>query len=143
MRRAAIFALITEAIALASAPSDRKYTKTHEWLLPAGNIVTIGITKFAADELTDITFVDLPKVGARITAGKPFGEIESVKATSSLYSAVTGEVVEINRALNDEPGLVNSSSFDDGWMIKVRVDDLSPLQGLMDAAAYDAMLQQG
>ncbi len=124
------------------APADRKYSKTHEWFKVAGDLVTIGITQFAADELTDITFVDLPKPGTQITAGKPFGEIESVKATSALYSAIGGEVVEINPALADRPELVNQSSFEEGWMIKLRSPDLSPLDGLMDAEAYNAMIGQ-
>lgn len=128
---------------LASVPTDRKYTKTHEWFKVSGDVVTIGITKFAADELTDITFVDLPKPGAALTAGKPFGEIESVKATSALYSAIGGEVIEANARLGDQPELVNNNSFDEGWMLKVRAADLSPLAGLMDAAAYQAMIEQG
>jgi glycine cleavage system H protein len=125
------------------APADRKYTKSHEWFKVSGDVVTIGISQFAADELTDVTFVDLPKPGTQITAGKDFGEIESVKATSGLYSAVGGEVIEANAALADEPGLVNSDPFEKGWMIKVKVADLKPLDGLMDAAAYNAMLEQG
>jgi glycine cleavage system H protein len=125
------------------APADRKYTKSHEWFKVSGNVVIIGITQFAADELTDITFVDLPKPGTRINAGKDFGEIESVKATSGLYSAIGGEVTEANAALADEPGLVNSDPFEKGWMIKVKASDLKPLDGLMDAAAYNAMLEQG
>jgi len=125
------------------APADRKYSKTHEWFKASGNVVTIGISQFAADELTDITFVDLPKPGKQITAGKAFGEIESVKATSALYSAIGGEVIEANAALADEPGQVNSSPFDQGWMIKVRASDLSPLNDLMDGNAYNAMIAQG
>jgi len=128
---------------VASAPADRKYSQTHEWFKVSGDVVTIGITRFAADELTDITFVDLPRPGTKLTAGKPFGEIESVKATSALYTAVGGEVIETNAALADQPELVNNSSFEEGWMIKVRADDLAPLDDLMDAAAYDAMLQRG
>lgn len=128
---------------MAPAPADRKYSKTHEWFKVDGDVVTIGISQFAADELTDITFVDLPQPGTQITAGKAFGEIESVKATSALYSAVGGEVTEVNGALADQPELVNNNPFDQGWMIKVRVSDLSPLDGLMDADAYNAMVQQG
>jgi len=122
-------------------PADRKYSKTHEWCLIEGDVVTIGITKFAADELTDITFVDLPAVGTVVTAGQAFGEIESVKATSEILSSVSGEVVEVNEALADEPGLVNSDSFGAGWMIKVRAGDLAGLDRLMDAPTYDAMLK--
>ncbi len=120
-----------------AVPNDRKYSKTHEWFKASGQTVTIGITQFAADELTDITFVDLPKVGATITAGTPFGEIESVKATADLKTSVSGQVVEVNRRLADEPGLVNSDPFGEGWMIRVQVSDLAPLAALMDGPAYD------
>lgn len=118
-------------------PNDRRYLKTHEWFAAKGDVVTIGITKFAADELTDITYVQLPEKGATVTAGQPFGEIESVKATSDLYSAVDGQVVEINPRLAHEPELVNNRPFDDGWMIRVKCADHGPLQKLLDAAAYD------
>jgi glycine cleavage system H protein len=124
-------------------PSDRKYSKSHEWFLVNGDLVTVGITKFAADELTDITFVDLPKVGKAVTAGQPFCQVESVKATSDVYSFVTGTIVEINEALVDEPGLINSDAFGRGWLVKVKATDLGGLSGCMDDADYDAMLKQG
>jgi glycine cleavage system H protein len=123
-------------------PSDRKYSKSHEWFLVSGNVVTIGITKFAADELTDITFVELPKVGTPVAAGQPFSQIESVKATSDVYSFVTGKIVEVNDALADDPGMINSDAFGKGWLVKVKATDLSGLAGCMDAAAYEAMLNQ-
>lgn len=118
-------------------PNDRRYLATHEWFKADGDVVTVGITKFAADELTDITFVDLPAVGKTVSPGQTFGEIESVKATSGLYSAVAGTVTEVNRRLADEPELVNRDPFGHGWMIKVRCADLSPLGTLLDAAAYE------
>lgn len=117
-------------------PADRRYTKTHEWFKADGDVVTIGITKFAADELTDITYVQLPAKGAAIAAGKPFGEIESVKATSDLYSAIDGTVIDVNARLDKEPELVNNDSFGNGWMIKARCSNLAQLNALMDAAAY-------
>ncbi|MBL8879888.1 MAG: glycine cleavage system protein GcvH [Phycisphaerales bacterium] len=117
-------------------PADRRYTKTHEWFKADGDIVTIGITRFAADELTDITYVQLPAKGAAISAGKPFGEIESVKATSDLYSAIDGTVVEVNTRLDKEPELVNNDSFGNGWMIKARCSNPAQLNNLMDASAY-------
>jgi glycine cleavage system H protein len=123
-----------------SASADCRYTETHEWFRLEGDIVTMGITQFAADELTDITFVELPGVGTNVTAGQPCGEIESVKATSDLISAVSGEVVASNDALADAPELVNSDPIGDGWMIKIRVEDLSPLDDLMDAAAYNKVI---
>ena len=106
---------------MSTTPNDRKYLESHEWHLIAGDTVTIGITQFAADELTDITYVNLPKVGAKVTANKPFGEIESVKATSDLYSGVTGTVTEVNTQLNNEPGTVNRDPYAAGWMIKVKL----------------------
>jgi len=124
-------------------PADRKYTTTHEWVRVDGDLVTIGITAFAAAELTDITYVELPAAGTRVQAGRPFGEIESVKATGELVSAVGGEVVEANSALAEEPGLVNSDPYGRGWMIRVRAEDLGPCDTLMDAAAYEAMLAGG
>jgi glycine cleavage system H protein len=123
-----------------STPSDRKYSKTHEWCLAKGNIVKIGITKFATEQLADITFVDLPAVGTKVTAGQACGEIESVKATSELFTAVSGEVAEVNTALGDAPELINNDPYGQGWMVKIRATDLSELDSLMDASAYDQLL---
>jgi glycine cleavage system H protein len=123
-----------------SVPTDRRYTNTHEWHLAKEGVVTIGITQFAADTLTDITFVDLPAVGKAVTAGRPFGEIESVKATSDLISGVSGTVQEVNKRLADEPELVNSDPFGDGWMVKVAAVNLKQLDALLDAAAYEAVI---
>src|SRR6185436_11091511 len=106
-----------------SAPKDLRYLQTHEWHRLEGDTVTIGITQFAADELTDITFVDLPKVGTKVEANKRFGEIESVKATSDLYSGISGTVTEVNSALSDNPGLVNRDPYGQAWMIKVKMSD--------------------
>lgn len=120
-----------------NTPSDRKYLETHEWHLAAGDVVTVGITQIAADELTDITYVSLPKVGAKVTAGKPFGEIESVKATSDLYCGVSGEVIEVNLGLTSDPGLVNRDPFNSGWMIKVRGNSVAgDLEKLLPADEY-------
>ena len=118
------------------APTDRRYLETHEWHKPQGDTVTIGITQFAADELTDITFVQLPKVGAKVTANKAFGEIESVKATSDLYSGVSGEVVAVNDGLSSEPGLVNRDPYEAGWMIKIKATDPSELTKLLSTEDY-------
>ena len=118
------------------APRDRRYLQTHEWHWPQGNVVTIGITQVAADELTDITFVQLPKIGEKITAGQPFGEIESVKATSDLYSGVSGMVSEVNSALASNPGVINSDPYGAGWMIKVKVEDIKQVEGLLSAEEY-------
>jgi glycine cleavage system H protein len=119
-----------------SAPTDRKYLETHEWHQPAGDTVTIGITQFAADELTDITFVQLPKVGDKLQANKRFGEIESVKATSDLYSGVSGTVTAVNNALSDNPGLVNKDPYGQAWMIKVKITDPKELDHLLGVEEY-------
>jgi glycine cleavage system H protein len=119
-----------------SAPTDRKYLETHEWHQASGDTVTIGITQFAADELTDITFVQLPKVGTKIEANKRFGEIESVKASSDLYSGVSGTVTEINSALSDNPGLVNRDPYGQAWMIKLKMSDPKQLEKLLAVDEY-------
>jgi len=121
-------------------PKDRRYLKSHEWHKLEGNICTIGITQFAADELTDITYVSLPKVGKEVAAGQPMGEVESVKATSDLYSGVSGVVMAVNEKLNNAPELVNSNPFDEGWMLKVKVSDPAQHQKLLTAEAYEAQL---
>jgi glycine cleavage system H protein len=117
-------------------PTDRKYLQTHEWHQPTGDTITIGITQFAADELTDITYVSLPKVGDKVTANKPFGEIESVKATSDLYSGISGTVKEVNSALTSEPGLVNRDPHGQGWMIKVQPSNPSEMDQLLSPPDY-------
>jgi glycine cleavage system H protein len=123
-------------------PSDRKYSQTHEWFKVDGSVVTIGITQFAADELTDITYVDVPAVGSVVQGGSHFGEIESVKATGELFTAVSGRVKSVNTRLANEPELVNSDPFGEGWMIKVECQDLSPLANLMGAPAYEQMISE-
>ncbi len=118
-------------------PQDRKYLETHEWHQLAGDIVTIGITQNAADELTDITYVKLPAVGTKLTAGSPWGEIESVKATSDLYSGVSGTVSAVNDELNANPGLVNADPLGKGWMIKVKASNAAAEMGkLLSADEY-------
>lgn len=118
------------------APTDRRYLQTHEWHKLDGDIVTLGITQFAADELTDITFVELPKPGTKIQANQRFGEIESVKATSDLYSGIGGTVSEVNPALNAEPGLINRDPYGQGWMIKLKIDNPADLNKLLSAEDY-------
>ena len=121
-------------------PTDRRYLASHEWHKLDGDICTIGITKFAADELTDITYVDLPSPGKEVAAGKPFGEIESVKATSELMCGVPGVVTEVNKKLSDAPDLVNNDSYGDGWMIKVKVTNKAAIDALLTADAYQKKL---
>ena len=119
-----------------SAPNDRRYLETHEWHMPQGDVVTIGITQFAADELTDITYVGLPKVGTKLQANGRFGEVESVKATSDLYSGVGGTITEVNAEVAKNPALVNTDPYGKGWMIKVKVDDPAAVGRLLPVDEY-------
>ena len=117
-------------------PEDRKYTEEHEWARADGDRVTVGITRYAQDQLGDIVYVELPKVGAQIQQSQAFGVVESVKTASDLYSPLSGEVVEVNQALKDRPELVNQAPYDEGWMIRVRPSQPAQLESLMDAAQY-------
>ena len=119
-------------------PDDLSYSKEHEWVRVDGSRATIGITSFAADELGDIVFVELPEPGAGLSQFGTFGVVESVKAVSDLYAPVSGEVVEVNEALRDAPELLNSDPFGEGWIAKVELADSSELDNLMDASAYAA-----
>lgn len=118
------------------APADRRYLETHEWHKLDGEEVMIGITQIAADELTDITFVSLPKVGTKLKANAPFGEIESVKATSDLYCGVAGTVTAVNDELKNNPGLVNQDPHAAGWMIKLKPDNAQDVQKLLSVEDY-------
>ncbi len=120
-------------------PSTLKFTKTHEWVAVEGDVVTIGLTDFAVNALTDLVYVDLPEVGRKLEAGEAFGEVESVKAVSDLYSPVAGEVVEVNEEIADKLDVLSKDPFgDDSWLVKVRVTDASGLDELMDEPAYRA-----
>ena len=121
-------------------PDDRKYTQEHEWIQMEGEVGIVGITDHAASELGDIVYVDLPEVGAEFSAGDSVGSIESVKAVADLYLPVSGEIVEVNAALDGDPGLVNNSPMDDGWLLKVRLVDPAELDTLLDAGAYEDLL---
>ena len=123
-------------------PKDLKYTEEHEWVLVEDDIVTIGVTDFAQDQLGDIVFVELPEVGDTLEEGDTFGVIESVKAVSDVYAPVSGEVVAINEALPDEPEALNNSPYDEGWMIKMKLTDSGALADLMDVAAYQAFVEK-
>ena len=121
-------------------PTDLKYTKEHEWARVEGDLVRIGITAYAVEQLGDVTLVDLPEVGSDLQAGERFGEVESVKAVSELFAPVSGEVVERNEALDDSPEQINESPYDEGWMLVVRLSDPAELNRLMDAAQYEEYL---
>ena len=120
-----------------ASPADRRYLESHEWHKPEGDLVVIGISQFAVDELTDITYVDVKKQSGPIKAGDAIGEIESVKATSDIYCGIDGEVVAVNQAVIDDPSLINKSPYGDGWLIKVKPADPSQLEKLLPAERYD------
>jgi len=121
-------------------PDDRKYTQEHEWVQIEGDTGIIGLTDYAANELGDIVFVELPEVGDEFSQGDTVGTVESVKAVADLFLPVSGEIVTINEAVVDSPELVNSEPMDDGWLMKVRLDDMTEMDNLMDAAAYKELL---
>jgi glycine cleavage system H protein len=121
-------------------PEDLRYSKEHEWVRLNGSEALIGISAFAQSELGDIVFVDIDCEGDTIEKDEIFGAVEAVKTVSDLYMPVTGEVLEINPALNDKPDLVNNDPYNEGWMIRIKVTDASELDSLMDAAAYRAMV---
>ncbi|MBE0597027.1 MAG: glycine cleavage system protein GcvH [Desulfuromonadales bacterium] len=123
-------------------PEELKYTEEHEWALAEGDIVTVGITDFAQDSLGDIVYVELPQVGAMVEAGKTFGVVESVKAVSDIYAPVSGEVVEINEELPDAPETLNTSPYEDGWMIKIKVADPAVVDELMGAEEYQEFIEE-
>ncbi|MES9994982.1 glycine cleavage system protein GcvH [Desulfovibrio aminophilus] len=116
-------------------PSDRMYTKSHEWAKIEGDVAIVGISHFAQEQLGDLTFVDLPRVGDSLSAGAEMGSVESVKAASELYSPVTGEVLEVNEELASAPEKVNQDPYGAGWMLKVKLT--AAPEGLLDAAAYE------
>lgn len=122
-----------------SAPQNLLYSKDHEWLTTDAEPAVIGISKHAADALGDVVFVQLPEVGARVTAGEPCGELESTKSVSDIFAPADGEVVEVNTAVVDDPSLVNSDPYGEGWLIKVHLDTpAADVDGLMSEAEYNA-----
>ena len=122
-------------------PADRLYTKDHEWVKIAGSAGIIGITEHAQSALGDIVYVELPKTGAAIEQGKPIGVVESVKAVSDIYAPVSGTVTDVNAAVVDDPAKVNADPFGDGWLVKITIAKADESKTLMDAAAYDALVQ--
>jgi glycine cleavage system H protein len=117
-------------------PADLKYTRNDEWLKIDGDTATVGITDYAQDQLNDIVYVELPDVGASFDKGAAFGVVESVKAASDIYMPVGGAITEVNKALEDNPELINSSPYDEGWIIKFTIKDAAEAGDLMDSAAY-------
>jgi glycine cleavage system H protein len=124
-------------------PAQLRYTKEHEWVAIDGDLATVGITQYAADQLGDIVFVELPEVGRTLDQFATFGVVESVKAVSDLFAPLAGEVVEVNDALAGAPELVNSEPFEGGWMVRVRLTDPAQGDALLDAAAYEQLTAEG
>ena len=124
-------------------PEDLRYTKEHEWARADGTRVRIGITDFAQDALGDVVYVDLPEVGAEVTASQAFGEVESTKSVSDVFSPLTGTIVERNPLLDERPELVNEQPYGDGWLIVIEVGNPALVEQLLDAAAYQAFIEQG
>jgi glycine cleavage system H protein len=125
-----------------ASPPELKYTKEHEWVRIDGDAGTIGITDYAQDQLGDIVFVELPAAGSTVASMKKFGEIESVKAVSELFAPVSGEVLETNGELNDNPQWVNDDPYGDGWMLKVRLSNPAEVNDLLSADEYEAFLSE-
>ena len=126
---------------MSSIPTDLRYTKEHEYVRAAADgVVTVGVTDYAQGELGDVVFLNLPKPGDKVTAHQPFGTIEAVKAVSELFSPVTGEVVEVNGALEADPAAVNRDPYGAGWMVRLRTRNAAELNDLLDAASYQALL---
>lgn len=123
-----------------SLPQDLKYTKDHEWVRIEGELGTVGITQHAQDQLGDIVFVELPKVGVKLTAGATFGTVESVKAVSDLFAPVSGEVAQVNEALTKAPETVNSDPYGAAWMIKIKLASADDAKALMSPADYQALI---
>jgi len=121
-----------------ASPSNCKFTESHEWFRVEGETVVVGITQFAANELTDVTYVQMKPSGTAIESGASLGEVESVKTTSDIYSVLAGSIVEVNTEVVKDPSLVNSDPFGKGWLVKMRAADVGKLVGLMDASTYDA-----
>jgi glycine cleavage system H protein len=123
-------------------PDDLQYTEDHEWIRDDGGVFTVGITSFAAEQLGDVTYVELPELGLMVDAGQETAVVESVKAASDIYSPLTGEVLAVNDSLEDDPGIVNADPYGDGWLYSVSLADAGELEGLMDAEAYAESLEK-
>jgi len=124
-------------------PAELRYTKEHEWVAIDGQLATVGITQYAADQLGDVVFVELPAVGRSLEQFATFGVVESVKAVSDLFAPVAGEIVEVNEALSGNPELVNSEPFAGGWMVKLRLADPAQADALLAADAYEQLIAEG
>ncbi|NMH59162.1 glycine cleavage system protein GcvH [Alteromonas ponticola] len=128
---------------MSNIPSELRYASTHEWVRPEGDgVFTVGISEHAQDLLGDMVFVELPDVGDKVSAGEDVAVAESVKAASDVYSPISGEIIEVNEALEDSPEQVNSDPYGDGWMFKIKADDPSEVDGLLDAEGYENSIDE-
>jgi glycine cleavage system H protein len=125
-----------------SYPEDVRYTAEHEWARLEKGVVTVGITSYATEQLGDVVFVELPQVGRALEALKPFGVVEAVKTVSDLYAPLAGEVVEVNAALSDQPGLVNEEPYAGGWMVRIRPERPEDFQKLLSSADYEKLIEE-
>jgi len=126
---------------MSNIPSDLRYAKTHEWVRAQGDVAAVGITDHAQHELTDVVFVELPAVGRKVKAGEPCAVVESVKTASDIYAPVSGEITEVNTAVSDNPALVNTSPFKDGWFFKVKLANAAEVSNLLTPEAYGAQIK--
>ncbi|NOJ97455.1 glycine cleavage system protein GcvH [Corallococcus sp. CA049B] len=127
---------------MANIPKDLKYTREHEWARVSGKIVVVGITDHAQTTLGDIVYVELPKLGAQVTAGDSFGTVESVKAVSELFAPISGKIVKVNSDLTEEPETLNTDPYGDGWLVEVELSDAGELSNLLDADAYEKLTKE-
>jgi len=127
---------------MANTPEDLNYTKDHEWVRVKGSEATAGITDHAQDQLGDVVYVELPKVGDKFEASEPFGSVESVKAVSEIYMPVSGSVIEVNDSLNDAPEQVNEDPYGEGWMIRIRIDNPAQVDALLTSIEYEDYIKE-
>lgn len=125
-----------------STPEELRYTEEHEWIaIKDGDLVRVGITEYAQDQLGDVVFVDLPEVGQQVDAGDSFGEVESTKSVSELFAPLDGEIVAVNNAVADSPELINSDPYGEGWLVEIKLTDASTTDSLLEAEAYQALIE--
>jgi glycine cleavage system H protein len=125
-----------------NTPEDLSYTKDHEWVRTKGDEATVGITDHAQNQLGDVVYVELPKVGDKFEASEPFGSVESVKAVSEIYMPLGGTVIEVNESLNDSPEQVNEDPYGDGWMIRIKIDNPSQVDALLTSVEYEDYIKE-
>ncbi len=124
-------------------PTDRKYSKDHEWAKDeGGDVITVGITDFAQEQLTDIVYVELPAIGRKVRQSEPVAVVESVKSVSDVYAPLSGEVIEVNSTLEQQPELINQDAFGEGWIVKMKIDDPGEWANLLEAEAYEALTRE-